>query len=248
MAQIRSASAELIAFFETGDIPTADNFNDFIRSTEVYDGTLPIISGSSTSTGSFGQLDVGNSVGSALIPNYTNRLDLGTAALEWKDLHISGTIFTVTASIDTVSSSLVPTLNETFDLGSETLKYQKAHLATGSIDIISSSLIPAADDTFDLGSSGLQWKDLYLDGVAYIDTIGATTDMVTNAYLATASIDTLNASGSLGNSIRVSASLTPGNTAKHDLGSATFQWKDLHVSGTAHLDTIGTAADEVTNI
>ena len=33
MAQIRSSSAELIAFFETGDIPTADNFSDFILST-----------------------------------------------------------------------------------------------------------------------------------------------------------------------------------------------------------------------
>ena len=56
MAQIRSASAELIAFFETGDIPTADNFSDFILSTAVYDGTLPLISGSKVSTGSFGML------------------------------------------------------------------------------------------------------------------------------------------------------------------------------------------------
>ena len=56
MAQIRSASAELIAFFETGDIPTADNFTDFILSTAVYDGTLPVISGSAVSTGSFGML------------------------------------------------------------------------------------------------------------------------------------------------------------------------------------------------
>ena len=31
MAQIRSSSAELIAFFETGDIPTADNFSDLIQ-------------------------------------------------------------------------------------------------------------------------------------------------------------------------------------------------------------------------
>ena len=224
MSQIYSSSAPLIAFFETGDVPTADNFESLIKSFAIYDGTLPIISGSSTSTGSFGQLDVGNSVGSALIPNYTNTLDLGTAALEWKDLHISGTIFTVTASIDTVSSSLVPTLNETFDLGSETLKYQKAHLATGSIDIISSSLIPAADDTFDLGSSALQWKDLYLDGVAYIDNIGETVTVATSSLK------------------RISSSLIPTTDDAFDLGASGMEWKDLYVDGTAYIDTLSISA------
>ena len=64
MAQIRSASAELIAFFETGDIPTSDNFSDLILSTAVYDGSLPNISGSAISTGSF--MITGSSVGNVL--------------------------------------------------------------------------------------------------------------------------------------------------------------------------------------
>ena len=38
---------------------------------------------------------------------------------------------------------------------------------------ISSSLIPNNDDKFDLGSSGQQWKDLYIDGTAYIDSLAA---------------------------------------------------------------------------
>ena len=78
MAQIRSASAELIAFFETGDIPTADNFSDLILSTAVYDGTLPIISGSNTGTGSFAHLEARDNVGSHLIPHATNIYDLGS--------------------------------------------------------------------------------------------------------------------------------------------------------------------------
>ena len=38
---------------------------------------------------------------------------------------------------------------------------------------ISSSLIPTIDDQFDIGSSTKEWKDLYIDGVAYIDDIRA---------------------------------------------------------------------------
>ena len=45
-----------------------------------------------------------------------------------------------------------------------------------------SNLIPATDDTYDIGSSSAQWKDLYVDGSAYIDAgyvdevrLGATT-------------------------------------------------------------------------
>lgn len=33
------------------------------------------------------------------------------------------------------------------------------------------SLVPSADDTYDLGSSTYQWKDLFVDGIAYVDTL-----------------------------------------------------------------------------
>lgn len=36
-----------------------------------------------------------------------------------------------------------------------------------------SDLIPSADDTYDLGSSSKEWKDLYVDGVGYIDSVSA---------------------------------------------------------------------------
>ena len=51
-----TASAQLKGYFETGDVPTANNFIDLIDSFAIYDGTLPYISGSTTSTGSFGLL------------------------------------------------------------------------------------------------------------------------------------------------------------------------------------------------
>lgn len=47
---------------------------------------------------------------------------------------------------------------------------------TASIDIglgaqIANNVSPDADDTYDLGGVGAEWKDLYVDGVAYLDAI-----------------------------------------------------------------------------
>jgi hypothetical protein len=42
--------------------------------------------------------------------------------------------------------------------------------ATGRFD---SDLVPSTDGARDLGASGLEWKDLYVDGVAYVDSLQA---------------------------------------------------------------------------
>ena len=45
---------------------------------------------------------------------------------------------------------------------------------TDSINLaaeIDSNIIPNTDNTYDLGSSSKEWKDLYIDGVAYLDSI-----------------------------------------------------------------------------
>ena len=39
------------------------------------------------------------------------------------------------------------------------------------LTIAATSITPSTDDAFDLGSSGAEFKDLYIDGVAYIDAI-----------------------------------------------------------------------------
>ena len=50
-------------------------------------------------------------------------------------------------------------------------------LGTLTIDFgaISTDLIPSADNTYDIGESTtpLEWKDLYIDGTAYVDTLSA---------------------------------------------------------------------------
>lgn len=54
---------------------------------------------------------------------------------------------------------------------------------------------PKTDDTYDLGKSGAEWKDIYIDGVAYIDTLdlagGQVTSIDTDLSSVSASDNTL---------------------------------------------------------
>lgn len=74
------------------------------------------------------------------------------------------------------------------------------------------ALYPKADDTYDLGKSTAEWKDLYLDGVANIDTLTADAGTVGGANIATVS-----ATQTLTNKTIDSAS----NTVTVDLSEAT---------------------------
>ena len=47
---------------------------------------------------------------------------------------------------------------------------------------------PNADDSIDIGTASLQWKDLYLDGIAYIDQLGTDADP-SAAFISSGEID-----------------------------------------------------------
>ena len=53
---------------------------------------------------------------------------------------------------------------------------------------VNSNIIPNTDNTFDLGSSGQQWKDLYINGIGYMDQLGTDADPVA-AYISSGEID-----------------------------------------------------------
>jgi len=53
---------------------------------------------------------------------------------------------------------------------------------------VSSSLIPNNDNAFDLGKSSQQWKDIYVNGIGYIDQLGTDGDPV-SAYINAGEID-----------------------------------------------------------
>ena len=121
---------------------------------------------------------------SLLRPKTTNVVDLGTSSLKYKDLHMQGTAAIATnATVGgtlgvTGATTLSSTLGVTGDTtltgnlvanGNITLGNAATDTVTVTADV-ASNLIPSADDTHDLGASGSEWKDLYLDGTAYIDT------------------------------------------------------------------------------
>ena len=250
---IQTSSAVLKAYFETGDVPTAAQFGDFIDSTAVYDGTLENIVFSGSSTGSFGQIrakelhpytgSININVSGNLIPSYasvTVGSNLGSEMAPFK------TLYAVSASIDhlskhtgsaaiNVSGGLAPSVTNVFDLGTTTSKWKTLHVSGVNVDYVSSSLIPDQDDTRDLGSSGREWKYLYIDGTAYIDTLSTSTTFAT-ITVTTASLTIVSSSridGVQYGDITISGSLIPGTTNKFDLGDNQNKWLNLYVSGAA---------------
>lgn len=86
---------------------------------------------------------------------------------------------------------------------------------------IPASLIPSIDDSFDIGenTTPLEWKDLYIDGVAYIDTL---------------SLDTTDGLG-------VATTMKPTVDDSFDLGEGggtPREWKDVYIDGVAYIDTL----------
>jgi hypothetical protein len=110
-----------------------------------------------------------------IVPVTDNDIDLGTSSLEFKDLFLDGT-----ATIDTlqVDESATITANLTVN-GNTTLGNAASDTVTITADV-ASNVIPSADNTHDLGASGAEWKDLYIDGVAYVDSIAMPTTTVTD--------------------------------------------------------------------
>jgi len=100
------------------------------------------------------------SVSGSVLPNDANIYDLGSASKFWKDIYVSsGSIKFVDPSTNNVVSTI----------GLDADGNQK----------ISGSVLPDADDTYDLGSSTKEWKDLYIDGTAYLDSATITAGTIT---------------------------------------------------------------------
>ena len=130
-------------------------------------------------SGSFGV------VSSSLVPDKDSKYDLGSSGKEWNDLFIDGT-----ANIDSLAMGVtVNAIKDEDNMSSNsntTLATQQSIKAyvdanaggggggSGNYDT-GSHLVPHADNTYDLGSSTKEWKNLYVDGIAYLDTIANAT-------------------------------------------------------------------------
>ena len=111
----------------------------------------------------------------ALIPVTDSDVDLGTSSLYFKDAYIDSVTTTGNVSI---GGNLTVTGNATI---SGNLTFGDAD--TDSINLaaeIDSNVIPNTDNTYDLGSSSKEWKDIYIDGTAYLDAINFNGTVITS--------------------------------------------------------------------
>jgi hypothetical protein len=128
-----------------------------------------------------------------LIPDGDNTRDIGSTSAEWKDLYIDGvanidSLVADTADIDagTIDGAVIGgttaaagTFTDLTATGNTVLGDAATDTVTITADV-ASNVIPSADDTYDLGATGSEWKDIYIDGVAYVDSIAMPTTTVTD--------------------------------------------------------------------
>ena len=83
----------------------------------------------------------------------------------------TGAFTTLTTSGNaTVGGNLTVTGTTTFNGGTITMGDAATDNVVFGADV-DSNIIPDDDNTYDLGSSSQEWKDLYIDGIAYLDGI-----------------------------------------------------------------------------
>ena len=102
------------------------------------------------------------------------------------------------------------------------------------------AVVPVTDNDIDLGTSSLEFKDLYLDGTAYIDTLAVHESATITANL------TVNGNTTLGNAASdtvtvtadVASHLIPSVDFTYDLGAVGSEWRNLYIDGTANIDSL----------
>ena len=108
------------------------------------------------------------------------------------------------------------------------------------LTIAATNITPSTDDAFDIGSSGSEFKDLYLDGVAYLDAISlnGTTVTTTAAELNIMDGDT---SASTGVTIATSDKfiINDGGTMKQITFADLETWAESNLDTTSNITTVG---------
>jgi len=202
---ISASSGDLFQDFEVGDKVRVTGASEATNGSDASPSTHTITTKTSSNsiTVSTGLVsDSGDSVTVALVLE-PYHLDGGSI-----DGTPIGSYDASSGAFTTISASGTTTLNGDVDLGNAATD---TITATAQFD---SDLVPSTDNARDLGSSTKEWKDLYIDGTAYIDA---------------AEIGSINASGGAG------IQNTPVGTTTAAAGAFTT----LTSSDDAQLDSLG---------
>ena len=148
------------------------------------------VSSSLASTGSFGRgfiadsLNLTNNAELRLGPephhhalNYNNNGNLDITPRSGFDVDIiRGNLILTTGGIDIKDDMLIVsgTAGGRTTINNDVVtsgNISGSATSTGSFGTYGTNFIPVGDNALDLGSSGNEWKDLYVDGIAYLDSI-----------------------------------------------------------------------------
>ena len=192
--EVSSAAVEQIRIQDGAIVPVTDNDIDLGTSSlefkDLYiDGTANIdtlsvdtsatiagltVSGTSTLQG---DVYLGNASADTifvpglfqanLVPENDSTWNLGSTTSYWANAYIDA--ITTTGDV-AVGGNLTVTGTTTFNGGTITMGDAASDNVVFGADV-NSNIIPNTDNTYDLGSSSQEWKDLYIDGTAYLDAI-----------------------------------------------------------------------------
>lgn len=110
---------------------------------------------------------------------------------------------------------------------------QQLYIADGAI-------IPVTDSDVDLGTTSLRFKDTYTDTVTTTGnvSVGGNLTVTGNATISgnltfgDADTDSINLAA------EIDSDIIPNTDGTYDLGSATKEWQDLYIDGTANIDSL----------
>jgi len=139
------------------------------------------------------------------------------------------------ADTDALNKVVIDTSNNRIGFFSEV-----SSAAVEQVRIQDGAIVPVTDNDIDLGTSSLEFKDLYVDGIGYIDTVqihenATITGNLTvngNTTLGDADSDTVTVTAD------VASPLIPSADNTHDLGAVGSEWRNLYVTGTANIDAL----------
>ena len=158
-------------------------------------------------------------VDSSVIPSANATYNLGSTTNEWQNLFIDGTAeidqlnadsvdinsgnidntvigatTAVAGSFSTLSASGNTALSGDLSVnGNTTLGNVATDIITATAEF-ATSLVPSTDGTRDLGSSTKEWRNLYIDGVAQVDSLVADTADINGGTIDNATIGATTAS------------------------------------------------------